>query len=313
MEKPNKNEKIKTITDFSDNDTASIKVIAIKKNDKVKITTRFIKGKMLMFSKVSIRSFVYDLIDIFSFPDNEITEIYARHDLIKCFIYLILTDTDSCSIQFLFLTDLKSHITENESRKLIFEIILLKVGQRIDTSDDFYAQFLCQNKKNKKKVRLYEVESIDNTKIFTIALNPKEYFEVFRNKAINKKHKGVKKSTPWLNFEAFASRIMYLKEYSYAEKLPRTIKQKRFQIKNTSMQMKTVTRKQFAGLNDKRFYFTVSITSLPFGHLFLTEIKEHKKQYKKIHKDILKIKDYLIREEHNASSECERVGILRSI
>ena len=107
---------------------------------------------MLMFSKVSIRSFVYDLIDTFSFSDNEITEIYARHDIIKCFIYVILTDTDSCSIQFLFLTDLKSHITENETRKLISEIILLKVGQRIDTSDDFYAQFLCQNKKIKKRL-----------------------------------------------------------------------------------------------------------------------------------------------------------------
>ena len=100
---------------------------------------------------------------------------------------------------------------------------------------------------------------------------------MFRNKAINKKHKGVKKSMPWLNFGAFASRIMDLKEYSYAEKLPRTIKQKRFQIKNTSMQMKTVTRKQFSGLNDKSFYFTVSITSLPFGHFLLAEIREHKK------------------------------------
>ena len=149
----------------------------------------------------------------------------------------------------------------------------MKVGQRIDTSDDFYTQFLCQNKKIKKKVGLYEVESIDNANIVTIAVNPKEYFEVFRNEAINKKHKGVKISTPGMNFEAFASRIMDLKEYSYAEKLPRTVKQKRFQIKNTSMQMKTVTRKQFAGLNNKRFYFTDGITSLPFGHFLLAEIR----------------------------------------
>ena len=125
-----------------------------------------------------------------------------------------MTDTDSCSIQFLFLTDLKSHITENEARKLIFEIILLKVGQRIDTSDDFYTKFLCQNKKNNKKVGLYKVESIDNPNIVTIAVNPEEQFQVFRNKAINKKHKGVKKSTPGMNFEAFASRIMDLREYS---------------------------------------------------------------------------------------------------
>ena len=131
--------------------------------------------------------------------------------------------------------------------------------------------------KNKKKVGLYEAESIGNPNIVTIAVNPKEYFEVFRNKAINKKHNGVKKSTPGMNFEPFASRIMDLREYSYAEKLPNTIKQKRFQIKNTSMQMKTVTRKQFAGLNDKRFYFTDGITSLPFGHFLLAEIREHKK------------------------------------
>ena len=173
------------------------------------------------------------------------------------------------------------------------------------------------NQKNKKKVGLCEVESVNNPNIVTIAVNPKEYFEILRNKAINKKHKGVKKSTPGMNYEAFASRIMDLKEYSYAEKLPKTIKQKRFQIKNTSMQMKTVTRKQFAGLNDKRFYFNDKrfdgITSLPFGHFLLAEIRQHKKQYKKIHKDILAIKDYLIREEHKASSKCERVRVLRSI
>ena len=107
MNVANKNKKIKTIIDFSDQDCASIKSIGIKTNDKVKITTRFIKGKMLMFSKTSVRSFVCDLIDCFSFPDEEVSEFYAKHEILKCFIYLILTDTDSCSIQFLFLSDLK--------------------------------------------------------------------------------------------------------------------------------------------------------------------------------------------------------------
>ena len=75
-----------------------------------------------------------------------------------------MTDTDSCAIQFLFLNDLKSKITEDQTRKLIFDIILLKIGHGID----FYAQ-LCQNKKLKNKVGLYEVESIDNANIVTIA------------------------------------------------------------------------------------------------------------------------------------------------
>ena len=68
------------------------------------------------------------------------------------------------------------------------------------------------NQKNKKKVGLCEVESVNNPNIVTIAVNPKEYFEILRNKAINKKHKGVKKSTPGMNYEAFASRIMDLKQ-----------------------------------------------------------------------------------------------------
>ena len=179
---------------------------------------------MLMFSKVSLKAFVYDLIDIFCFPDNEVEEIYPRNNVIRCFIYLILTDTDSCSIQFLFINDLKSSITEEKARDLIFDIIILKLGQRLDTSDDFYAKFLCQNKKINKQVGLYEVESINNPNIITLAVNPKEYFEVFRTREINKKHKVVKKTTPGMNFESSASRIMDIREYHHSEKVPKTIK-----------------------------------------------------------------------------------------
>ena len=40
---------------------------------------------------------------------------------------------------------------------------------------------------------VYEEENIKNQNIYTIAINPKEYFEKFRNKSINKRHEGVKK------------------------------------------------------------------------------------------------------------------------
>ena len=128
MDAANKNLKVKTVIDFIDQDTASIKALGVKTNDKVKITTRFIKGKMLMFSKVSLKASVYDLIDTFCCPSEEVQEIYARNGIIKCFLYLILTDTDSCAIQFLFVNDLKSKIAEDQTRKLIFDIILLKLG-----------------------------------------------------------------------------------------------------------------------------------------------------------------------------------------
>ena len=42
---------------------------------------------MLMFSKVSIKSFVYDLIDVFMFPDQEIQEIYQKYPVDKFYLY----------------------------------------------------------------------------------------------------------------------------------------------------------------------------------------------------------------------------------
>ena len=147
----NISEKVKTIIDFSHQDTASIKALGTKKSDCVKVTTRFIKGKILMFSKISLRAFVYDIIDIFSFPDKETEEKFAQKEIIKCYIYLILTDTDSCSIQFLFLNKLNSNMTEDEARNFVFDILLLKLGQRLDTSHEFYDKFKSRNKALKKR------------------------------------------------------------------------------------------------------------------------------------------------------------------
>ena len=256
MEEANKNIKVKSIIDFEAQNSSSIKSMAIKKNTTVKITTRFTSGKMLMFSKVSLKSYVYDIIDAFCFPNEEVLEIYAQNYIIKFFVYLILTDTDSCSIKFLFVSDIKSNITESDTRKLIFKIIMQsKIGPRIDASDPFFKQFDCHNLKLKKQVGLYEVESINNPNVIAIAVNPKGYFEVFRNKSFNKKHKGVKKTTSGMDFESYAARILDLRQYDATDRAPKKLKQKRFQVKNKHMQMVSIKKVQFAGLNDKRYYF----------------------------------------------------------
>ena len=79
---------------------------------------------MLMLSKISLKSFVNDIIDVFCFPDEDVLELYVQNYIIKCFIYLLLTDTYSCSIKFLFVSDIKSHITETATWELIFKIIM---------------------------------------------------------------------------------------------------------------------------------------------------------------------------------------------
>ena len=307
------NDKVKTVLDFSFQDTGSVKALGVKKNEKIKITTRFIKGKMLMFSKISLKAFVYDIIDIFSFLDLQVQEIFAQKEIIKCYVYLILTDTDSCSLQFLFLSNLNCRISEDEARDLIFDILIMKLGQRLDTSHEFFERFKCRNKATKKKVGLYEVESIDNQNMITLAINPKEYYEVFKSKEINKKHKGVKKATPGMDFESFASRIMDFREFQPHEKKPKAIKQKRFQIKYTQMRMTETNRSQFGLLNCKRYYLTDGVCSLPFGHFLFGAIREKNKQIKNIHRKLMEIKDDLLREEFRATAKCERISLLRSI
>ena len=66
------NQKVKSLIDFDEEYSCSIRSIAIEKSSKISLTTRFLNGKMLMFSKVSIKSFAYDLIDAFLFPNQEI-------------------------------------------------------------------------------------------------------------------------------------------------------------------------------------------------------------------------------------------------
>ena len=73
-----------------------------------------------------------------------------------------------------------------------------KVFYRLDLAAESYEQFNCRNDDLKKRVGLFEIESIDKPNI-TIALNPKEYYQRFIDHSDNKEHKGLKKSTPGMD------------------------------------------------------------------------------------------------------------------
>ena len=143
-------------------------------------------------------------------------------------MYQNLIDTDSTLLFFIFICNLDCSVNEKDNRKILFEVIIAsKIFQRLDLSNDFWDKFNVQNKEIKKQVRLYEIENIDTANVITIAVNPKEYFEKYRDKTVNKKHKGLKKDTPGMNFEAYSQRICSLHEFFKNQK---KIKQKRFQI-----------------------------------------------------------------------------------
>ena len=58
--------------------------------------------------------------------------------------------------------------------------------------------------------------------------------------------------------------------------------------------MTSVNKVQFASLNDKRYYFSDRIVSLPFRHPSLSELRDYKKSLLKIHTVIKEEKDKLL-------------------
>ena len=63
------------------------------------------------------------------------------------------------------------------------------------------------------------------------------------------------------------------------------------------MQMKSISKIQFGQLNNKRFYFSSGILSLPYGHPLLEKVRKQKHKYRNIHKIIQTKKDQFLKEE----------------
>ena len=61
---------------------------------------------------------------------------------------------------------------------------------------------------------------MDNLRLLTMAINPKEYLELLKDRVLNKKHKGIKKGSSDLGFENFAQRIKLLINFNMFEKPP---------------------------------------------------------------------------------------------
>ena len=72
--------KTKTIIDFNDKESASIKSFAEKKKrNGIEVTTRFMLGKLLMFAKLSLKTFIYSLVETLYFPNSIVKEIYEKY------------------------------------------------------------------------------------------------------------------------------------------------------------------------------------------------------------------------------------------
>ena len=306
--------KNKMLLEFNDAQSSAIKQIAVKTNTNIKCTTRFMSGKLLMFAKLSLKSFIYSLAELLAFPEeNETVEkIYRKYEIKRIFCYHVLTDTDSTLLNFLIISHVGSTFPESKVRDILFEIFSsTEIRKRFDKSDKFWEQFGVHKPENQKVLGLYEVESINDPCLVTLATNPKEYLEYFKSESINKKHKDIKKGAVGMDYENFAERIKPLFHFdTYVKPKADTKSVVRISVKKGEM----TTYRIFSQLNDERFYFPNAIISLPFGHQVLEEIDQYKKkQGQRIDKYFLQEKEHLLELEKAALKKCPRLDFLDNI
>ena len=122
----------------------------------------------------------------------------------------------------------------------------------------------------------------------------------------------MRRDTKRMNFESYAGRIVTLRQPD-DKRNKKQFAQKRLQVTNTEMKMTSVNKVQFTSLNNKRYYFSDGIVSLPYGHPLLSKIHQITKTYPKIHKVIEQEKNNLLKLENEAVAKHERIRILRSI
>ena len=108
-------------------------------------------GKLLMFAKLSLKSFIYSLTELFSFPISKVKEIYKKYQIEKIICYHNLTDTDSTALQFLVIFDPNSDFSESKIRDVIFEVTENSdIYRRFDNSHSFWDKFNVRKEKRRK-------------------------------------------------------------------------------------------------------------------------------------------------------------------
>ena len=191
----------------------------------------------------------------------------------------------------------------------MFEIFSsTKIRKPFDKSDKFWEQFGVYMPENQKVLSLYELESINDPCLVTLATNPKECLEYFKSAAINKKHKG-------MDYENFAERIKSLFHFdTYVKPKADTKSVVRISVKKGEMTTYRITKSKFSQMNDKKFYFPNAVISLPFGHQVLNEIDQYKEnQGQRIEKYFLQEKEHLLKLEQEALKKCPRLDYLDNI
>ena len=78
-------------------------------------------GKLFMFAKLLLKSFIYSLVELLYFPEENpiVFQICKQHEIEKIHCYHILTATDSTLIQTVIVSNADSTFPESKTRYFI--------------------------------------------------------------------------------------------------------------------------------------------------------------------------------------------------
>ena len=100
-----------------------------------------------MFAKLSLKSFVYKIIETFCFLNEKTKQIFKKYQIEKV---EILSDTDSTSLKFIFISVAESNIPDSKYREIIFEVVTSS-DKWFDSSYPFW-EILTQGKKIRERI-----------------------------------------------------------------------------------------------------------------------------------------------------------------
>ena len=98
-----------------------------------------------------MKSFICDIIETFCFPDKSTVEVSKKYKIEKVEIFNVLTDTDSASLKFMFISDPNSEVPESNFRDIIFEVkTSAEIYNRFDSSHEFWHIFWAKKEQKRK-------------------------------------------------------------------------------------------------------------------------------------------------------------------
>ena len=95
-----------------------------------------------------------------------------------------------------------------------------------------------------------------------------------------------------MHFINYAERIYSVKDVkTFGQLSQEKQEQNIFAVKNSNMYLEKIEKSKFVQINEKRYYFSDGIVSLPFPHPFLSQLVKHKEIKKE------RIKNYILKDK----------------